>query len=138
MKNFTWFATLGTFTGVALAASITSSCGTATAKSTRLWAIIRVDGSRLATEPSLALTLGGAGPKTPTAVTVKSGDQGLAVSWTASGDATTLKGHQLLCSPAGTTAFTAHYDLCPASAPDGGTGPFADLDPAFLCSDLIT
>lgn len=119
------------------AASGASTCGAATATSTRLWAVIRVDGARLATEPSLALTLGGAGPKTPTAVTVKSGDQGLVVSWTASGDATTLSGHQLMCSPSGKTAFTARYDLCSATAPDG-TGPFASLDPAFLCSDLIT
>jgi hypothetical protein len=127
-----------TTSSIFAAASGTSTCGATTATSTRLWAIIRVDGTRLSTEPSLALTLGGAGPKAPTAVTVKSADQGLAVSWTASGDATTLSGHQLLCAPAGTTAFTAHYDLCPASAPDGGTGPFADLDPAFLCSDLVT
>src|SRR5258708_1108498 len=40
-----------------------STCNVTSTSSTRLWAIVRVNGQRLTTEPSLALTLGGAGPK---------------------------------------------------------------------------
>jgi hypothetical protein len=123
-------------TAAIFAAGGDAGCGAATT-STRLWAIVRLDGERLATEPSLALTLGGAGPTAPTAVKAQVADQGLLVSWTATGDATTLQGHQVLCSPGAATASTAVYDTCPASLPDGGTGPFATLEPQFVCSDLV-
>jgi MYXO-CTERM domain-containing protein len=114
-----------------------ATCAAASTSSTRLWAIVRLDGARLPTEPSLALTLGGAGPKAPTAVKAQTAAEGLLVSWTATGDATTLQGHQVLCSPGPATAATARYDTCAASAPDGGAGPFAALEPQFLCSDLV-
>src|SRR5579862_2735070 len=114
-----------------------ASCALTASVGTRLWAIVRLDGARLATEPSLALTLGGPGPTPPTAVAVTSADEGLLVSWTASGTATTLQGHQVLCSPASATASPASYDTCPAALPDGGAGPFATLDAKFLCSGLV-
>jgi hypothetical protein len=124
--------------GTAAVFSAASDAGcAATTTSTRLWAIVRLDGARLASEPSLALTLGGAGPTAPTAVTTQTAEQGLLVSWTASGDATTLQGHQVLCSPGPTTAATASYDTCAAATPDGGAGPFATLEPQFLCSGLV-
>ncbi|MDB4982004.1 MAG: hypothetical protein JWM82_2756, partial [Myxococcales bacterium] len=118
-----------------------ASCAATSTSSTRLWAIARLDGTRLATEPSVALTLGGAGPKAPTAVKTQSADSGLLVSWTPTGDATTLRGHQVLCSPGPTpTASTASYDSCgtaAASQTDAGAGPFATLDPQFVCSGLV-
>ena len=114
-----------------------AACAPTASVGTRLWAIVRLDGQRLATEPSVALTLGGAGPTAPTAVTVKSADDGLLVSWTASGDATTLQGHQVFCSPAPAAASAPSYDTCPAALPDGGTSPFATLDAKFLCSGLV-
>jgi len=112
----------------------------ATMTSTGFWAIVRVDGTLLTSQPSLGLTVGGAGPSAPTAVTAVSGDQDLLVSWTASGDATTLQGHQLLCAPGPTSPNAPAYDTsCSASLPTGGTGPFAaaDLLP-FICSGLIS
>ncbi|HEX4404521.1 MAG TPA: fibronectin type III domain-containing protein [Polyangia bacterium] len=112
-----------------------TSC--ATTVGTRIWAIVRLDGTRLATEPSLALTLGGAGPAAPTAVTLTTASDGLLVSWTATGDATTLQGFQVLCSPVPATATAAAYDTCPAALPDGGAGPFATLDPQFVCTGLV-
>jgi MYXO-CTERM domain-containing protein len=120
------------------AAAGRASCA-ATTSSTRLWAIVRLDGTRLSSEPSLALTLGGAGPKAPTAVKAQSADSGLLVSWTASGDATTLRGHQVLCSPGPATAATASYDTCGTAAPQGDAGadPFATLDAQFVCSGLV-
>lgn len=115
-----------------------SSCGASTS-STRLWAIVRLDGSRLASEPSLALTLGGAGPAAPTAVKVVPASDGLLVSWTATSDVSALRGHQVLCSPGPATAHTPSWDTCgtSASTSDGGTGPFASLDSQFVCSDLV-
>ena len=119
------------------AATGSAVCPTTTSSS-RLWAIVRYDGSRIASEPSVPLTLGGAGPAAPTAVTTASADEGLLVSWTPTGDATTLTGHQVLCSPGPSPAVAASYDVCPAEKTDGGTGPFADLDPKLVCSGLVT
>jgi hypothetical protein len=113
------------------------NCNGATT-STRLWAIVRLDGTRLATEPSLPLTVGGVGPSAPTDVKTVSADEGLLVSWTASADGTTLQGHQVLCAPGpATPANPAYDDSCSASVPDGSAGPFAGLDPQYLCSGLV-
>jgi hypothetical protein len=113
-----------------------SACGTATS-STRLWAIVRLDGARLTSEPSLAITLGGAGPKAPTAVKTVAASEGLLVSWTATSDVSALRGHQVLCSPGLASPPAASWDTCGSSTPDGGTGPFANLDAQFVCSDLV-
>jgi hypothetical protein len=113
-----------------------ASCGGVTT-STRFWAIVRLDGTRLTTEPSLAITLGGAGPAPPTNVQTTSADEGLLVTWTPSGDSTTLQGHQVLCSPGPATPSTAAYDLCGTAATDGGAGLFGAFDPAFVCSGLV-
>jgi hypothetical protein len=119
------------------AASGSSTCP-ATTTSSRLWAIVRVDGARIASEPSLAITLGGAGPSPPTAVKAILANDGLLISWTPSGDSTTLRGHQVLCSPAPVSPSAAAYDVCPAAAPDGGVGPFGTVDASLLCSGLIS
>jgi len=107
------------------------------ANSTRLWAIVRVDGTRLGSQPSLPLTLRSAGPVTPTAVTAQTADSGLLVSWTTTGDATTLQGHQLFCAPGPTTAATAAFETCAALPAAASDNPFAGYDAAFICSDLV-
>lgn len=112
------------------------SC-TGDASSTRLWAIVRVDGTRLGSQPSLPLTLRSAGPVTPTAVMARTADSGLLVSWTTTGDATTLQGHQVFCSPGPTTASTAAFQTCSALPAAASDNPFAGYDAAFICSDLI-
>jgi hypothetical protein len=112
-------------------------CAAASTSSTRLWAIVRLDGARLATQPSLPIALGGDGPAAAKDVEVVTADQGLLVSWTPSGDASTLQGHQVLCTPAPATPSDAHYDTCGVSPPDGGRGPFDTLDPQFVCSGLV-
>ena len=114
-----------------------SDCAAASATSARLWAIVRLDGTRLASEPSLALTLGGEGPKAPTAVKALIADQGLLISWTQTADRTTVRGYQVLCAPGPSSPATAAYDICAAAPPDGGAGPFAAFDPQFVCSDLV-
>ncbi|HEY7371098.1 MAG TPA: MXAN_2562 family outer membrane beta-barrel protein [Polyangia bacterium] len=114
-------------------AAASGNCNGATT-STRLWAIVRVGGTRLTTEPSVALTVGGTGPSAPTGVTTVSADEGLVVSWTAASDTSTVQGYQVLCMPGpATPAAPAYDDSCSAAAPDGGAG----LDPQFLCSGLI-
>ncbi|HEY4185180.1 MAG TPA: MXAN_2562 family outer membrane beta-barrel protein [Polyangia bacterium] len=114
-----------------------ASC-TGDATSTRVWAIVRVDGTLLATQPSLAVTLRGAGPVTPTAVTAQTADSGLLVSWTTTGDATTLQGHQVFCSPGPTSASTAAFETCDALPATASDNPFSTWNAAFICSDLVT
>jgi hypothetical protein len=129
-------ATSTTVTTSAIFDAAAGGCGTTTT-STRVWAIVRLDGARLATEPSLALTLGGSGPDAPKDVTTVSADEGLLVTWTATGDATTLQGHQVLCSPGLTAPRPAAYDLC-GGGTDGGAGLFDGFDPQLVCSDLVS
>jgi len=107
------------------------------ASATRLWAIVRVDGTRLSSQPSLAVTLRSAGPVTPTAVTAQTADSGLLVSWSTTGDSTTLQGHQVFCSPGPATASTAAFDTCAALPAAASDNPFAGYDAAFICSDLV-
>jgi MYXO-CTERM domain-containing protein len=106
--------------------------------SSRLWAIVTFGQTALSAQPSIALSLGGPGPIAPTEVKTVSAEKGLVVSWTPKGDASTLFGHQVLCSPAPATPGRPWYDTtCAVSKTDGGTGPFDPLDAKFLCSDLI-
>jgi len=112
------------------------TCPTSTTSS-RLWAIIFVGSTRLTEQPSVPLTLGGPGPSGPTDVKTVSADKGLLVSWTATGDGSTLLGHQVLCSPGPAKPSDAWYDTCGVSNPNGGAGPFDSFDPKFVCSGLI-
>jgi hypothetical protein len=111
--------------------------------STRFWAIVLVDGVPPSSQPSLLLTLGGAGPAAPSDVKTVSADQGLLVSWSSTDDGTNLLGYQVLCAPGPATASAASWDTCGVPAPssdggtDGGAGPFASLDPQFVCSGLV-
>jgi len=110
---------------------------TGNATSTRLWAVVRVDGTRLATQPSLAITLRSAGPVTPTKVTAQTADSGLLVSWSTTGDVTTLQGHQVFCLPGATAPATAAFETCAALPAPSSDNPFADWNAAHLCSDLV-
>jgi len=106
--------------------------------STELWAIIRLNGSRLGSHPQIQVTLGGDGPAAPTKVATVSAENGLLVTWTPPGDTTTLQGYQVLCSPGPMPAKTAAYDnSCAAAAPPGTGGPFDGLPAALVCSGLI-
>jgi len=130
-------STTASITTSAFFDAVAGSCGASTTTSSRFWAIVRLDGARLTTEPSLPLTLGGAGPSAPTDVKAVGADEGLLVSWTPSGDGTTLRGHQVLCAPGPAKASTASYDTCGVSAPGSGAGPFDSLDPQSVCSGLV-
>lgn len=125
-----------TTTSIFAAALGASGCSGLSATSTRLWAIVRVAGNRISNPPSLAIGLGTAIATPPTSVSVKSADQGLAVSWTPPTDTSGVSGYQVLCSPVAEEAATAAYDRCPEALPTD-TGAFATLDPSFVCSSLV-
>jgi len=72
-----------------------------------------------------------------TALTAQTADGGLLVSWSTTGDATTLQGHQVFCSPGPTTAATAAFETCAALPAAASDNPFAGYDAAFICSDLV-
>jgi hypothetical protein len=113
------------------------SCSALPASSSRLWAIVRLNGTRLTNEPSVIVGLGGTGAAAPTAVVTQTADTGLLVSWTAPAVSTGVVGYQVLCSPGPSTPPAAAFDNCAAAAPTGGTGPFATIDASQICSDLV-
>jgi hypothetical protein len=114
-----------------------TSCAALRSTSSRLWAIVRVNGTRLATEPSLTIGLGAPGPRAPTAVRATTGDGGLSVTWSAPSDTTTVQGYQVLCSPGPATPPAPAFDACASGAAGAGTGPFASLEDRFICSARI-
>lgn len=115
-----------------------ASCTALPATSSRLWAIIRLNGNRISTQPSLAISLGGAAPVAPSAVKTQTADSGLLVSWTAPTSTSTIQGYQVFCSPAPSNPPAAAFDTCANATPPPGSGPFASLDPTLLCSDLVS
>ncbi len=114
------------------------ACSALPANSSYLWAIVRANGTRLSSEPSLSISLGGSGPTAPTGVTAQTADSGLLVSWTAPSTTSTLAGYQVLCSPGPGSPAAAEYDNCAADSSSGGTGPFATLDASLVCSGLVS
>ncbi len=114
------------------------ACSALPASSSYLWAIVRANGTRLDSEPSLSISLGGSGPVAPTGVTAETADSGLLVSWTAPSTTSTLTGYQVFCSPGPDSAPAAEFDNCAADTPSGGSGPFATLDTSLICSGLVS
>lgn len=114
------------------------ACAALPATSSYLWAIVRLNGTRIGSQPSLSISLGGSGPAAPSGVTAVSADGGLLVSWKAPATTSALAGYQVLCSPGPGAPQPAQYDNCAADAPAGGSGPFATLDASLVCSGLVT
>jgi hypothetical protein len=114
------------------------ACTALPSTSSRLWAIVRLNGTRIATQPSINISLGGAGPGPPTAVATQTADSGLLVSWTERADTSTVQGYQVLCSPGPAAPIAAAYDSCAAALTPRGTGPFDALDATLICSSLVT
>ena len=112
------------------------ACSALPASSSFLWAIVRLNGALLTSQPSLSISLGGAGPTAPTGVATETADSGLLVSWTEPTTTTALSGYQVLCSPGPSSPPAAQYNNCAAALP-GGSGPFATLDPSLVCSGLV-
>ena len=105
-----------------------ASCAALPSTSSRLWAIVRLNGTRIDSQPSLTINLGGAKPTPPTAVTAQTADGGLLVSWTPPASTAAIQGYQVLCSPGPSSPPAAAFDTCAGALPTAGTGPFASLD----------
>ena len=114
-----------------------ASCAALPATSSRLWAIVRLNGMRLDSQPSLTINLGSAKPTAPTAVTAQTADSGLLVSWTPPASTAALQGYQVLCSPGPSSPPAAAFDTCAGALPTGGAAPFTSLDAALICSGLV-
>jgi hypothetical protein len=114
------------------------ACTSLPTSNSYLWAIVRLNGSLLTSQPGLSISLGGSGPTAPTGVTAETADSGLLVSWTAPSTTSTLIGYQVLCSPGPSSPPAAEYDNCAADMPSGGSGPLATLDASLVCSGLVS
>jgi MYXO-CTERM domain-containing protein len=114
------------------------TCSALPASGSYLWAIVRANGTRLGSEPSLSISIGGSGPTAPTGVKAETADSGLLVSWTAPSSTSSLTGYQVLCSPGPSSASAAEFDNCAADMPSGGSGPFSTLDASLVCSGLVS
>ncbi|HEY2901676.1 MAG TPA: MXAN_2562 family outer membrane beta-barrel protein [Polyangia bacterium] len=130
-----------------------ATCSALPSTSSRLWAIVRVNGERTGAAPSLALDVGAAPPATPTAITVTGGDSDLLIGWKTTGDVSTLAGFQVLCFPGLASPPAAAFAACSevtanaaAATPDagavdgdGGKGAaaLASLDSSLVCSSLV-
>jgi hypothetical protein len=116
--------------------------------------------------PKLAVYLDGQGPPAPVDVKVSSGNEALSVSWTRNGLVEDQGGFVVFCSRAGLPVFKNSFysdneysnqkTLCPngigqaataldaiaqtttSGTPIDAQAEFRDLDPRFVCSDLLT
>ncbi len=120
------------------AAAPSVSCSALSPMSSRLWAVVRQNGVRLTTQPSLTFGVGSARPSAPSALATTTADSGLVISWTAPSSTAAVQGYQALCAPAPSTPPAAAFDRCTAGSLPTGTGPFAALDPGLICSDLVS
>jgi hypothetical protein len=110
-----------------------------------IWALVSPTGQSGIYTPNVQrnVTIDMTPPPEPPGVTVVGGNQGLTVSWTKLDTAlyTDLLGYQILCNRAGalqvfdTGTFTPGFLTCPATIGPNGVD---SLDPAFICSPLLT
>ncbi len=114
------------------------SCSALASASSYLWAIVRLNGTRIDSQPSLSISVGGSGPSAPTGVAAQTADSGLLVSWKAPSSTGTLAGYQVLCSPGPSSPSSAQFDNCAADPPSVDAGPFAALDASLICSGLVS
>ena len=129
------FSSSEIFTAATTASGVT--CSTLTATTTRVWALVRQNGTLLTSQPEVTVSVGGAGPTPPTAVQATTADSGLLIAWTPPATITSLQGYQVLCSPAASAASSPAFDSCTAGLLPAGTAPFATLDSTLVCSGLV-
>jgi hypothetical protein len=128
-----------------------TSCTTAVTGSTFnqiIWVLISPTGATGQYAPevtrSVQIDLVPPPPPDPSTITVEGGNQALIVNWQKLDTAlnTDLLGYQILCNRAGslqvfdTGAFTPGFLTCPTTIPPGSG--VSGLDPAFVCSPLLT
>jgi MYXO-CTERM domain-containing protein len=131
-------------------------CAAVFAQSLWLWVDADQDGSpdmalSASMAPTLAIAIDGEAPPAPTDVTLTPGNEALTVRWTRSTVMSDQNGFLVFCSRADMAVFNPSFfsgneyqsqkTACPDKAgmpnPDESTA-FNRLDPAFLCSELVT
>ena len=120
----------------AVAGGATVSCGSLTAGSTTLWAVIAQDGVALSFVPAIQIPVITATVAAPTAVTAQPGSEGILVAWTPPVDTSLVAAYQVLCLPRPAAASTLGYEKCGLTIATGSTS-LTPSDPTELCSDTV-
>jgi hypothetical protein len=123
----------------AAAGSATVACGSLTAGSTTLWALLTQDGVALSFALSMDLPIITTTVGAPTAVTALAADKGILVTWTPPADASLVAGYQVLCLPTPKVASTAGYESCPFdSTTSVSSGILTPADLTEVCSERVS
>ena len=119
----------------AVAGTATPDCGSLTAGSTTVWALLAEDGAALPFSLSIALPVIATTVAAPTAVTALGSNEGMLVSWTPPEDTSQVAGYQVLCLPRPATASTAGYETtCGLDTASTGETVMTPSDTTELCS----
>ena len=128
--------------------TVTGGCGNPIAFSQTIWALVTFTGDTpYDVSATLPIAIDTAPPPDPTGFAVSAGNEALITSWTGLDTAVTtdLLGYQLLCDRGGqlqvfkTGSFGAGFRTCPtATFPPGLDSHINGLDPAYVCSPLLT
>ena len=117
-----------------VAGSATVACGSLTAGSITLWAVLAQDGVALSFPLAMDLTVITTTVGAPTAVTALAGNQGILVAWTPPADTSLVAGYQVLCLPRPAVASAAGYDTaCGLDSVSAGSAILTPADPSELC-----
>ena len=110
------------------------ACGSLTAVSTTLWAVLAQDGVALSFALSIDLPIITTKVAAPTAVTALTSNEGLLVTWASPADPSLVAGYQVLCLPGPAAASTAGYESCGLDASGVGSSMLTPADTTQLCS----
>lgn len=117
--------------------SATVACGSLTAGSTTLWAVLAQDGVALSFALSMDLPIITTTVGAPTAVTALAADKGILVGWTPPADKSLVAGYQVLCLPDPPVASTVGYEICPFD-PTTGSTVLTPNDATEVCSGVLS
>ncbi len=123
----------------AAAGSATVTCGSLTAGSTTLWAVLTQDGVALSFPLSMELPIVTTTVGAPTAVSALAADKGILVTWTPPADVSLVSGYQVLCLPRPASASTAGYESCGFETTVAGTATLlTPADATEVCSGVLS
>ena len=122
----------------AAAGSATVACGSLTAGSTTLWAVLTQDGVALSFPLSMDLPIITATVGAPTAVSALAADKGILVTWTPPADISLVSGYQVLRLPRPVTAVAAGYESCGLDTTSTGAAVITPADATEVCSGVLS
>jgi hypothetical protein len=114
------------------AGSTTVDCGSLTAGSTTVWALLTQDGVPLSFAAAADLSVIATTVSAPLAVTALPANQGILVSWKPPADVSLVVGYQVLCLPRPTAAAVPGYETC-GLVDATGSAALTPADPTQLC-----